>query len=339
MFIDNFNLDEKVLIIAEIGNNHEGDYDIAKDMIHLAAKSGVDAVKFQTFIPEKLVSINQRKRVQQLKKFQLSYNEIRKLQKAAKRKNLLFLSTPFDIESAQFLNNIVPAFKIASGDINFYPMIETIAKTGKPIIMSTGLSETNQIAHTKRFIEKIWDSNNVHQELALLHCVTSYPTPLNDANLLSIPYLKEKFGCTIGYSDHTIGIDAAVVAVALGARIIEKHFTLDKNYSDFHDHKLSADPAEMAFLIKKITTVNEMLGNRSKDILACEKELRDIVHRSIAAKNNLNKGTAITSKDITWVRPGAGLPPGKENLLIGKKLIKDIKAGESITLDLLEDAI
>ena len=171
---------EKVLIIAEIGNNHEGSYTLAEDMIGLAAKSGADAVKFQTIIPEGLVSIQQTDRIEQLKKFQFSYDEFTKLSKVANNEEVVFLSTPFGIDSALFLNDIVPAYKIASGDNDFFPLIEVIAETGKPIIMSTGLANINEVKRSVKFIKNIWDDQNIDQELALLHCVSSYPTPLEN---------------------------------------------------------------------------------------------------------------------------------------------------------------
>ena len=176
MIINSTNTNEKVLIIAEIGNNHEGNFTLAEEMIGLAAEAGSDAVKFQTIIPERLVSVQQTERIKQLKQFQLSYDQFSKLAEVAKNEGVIFLSTPFDIDSALFLNDIVPAFKIASGDNDFFPLIEVIAKTGKPIIMSTGLMNLDEVKKSGLFIKNIWQENQIKQELALLHCVSSYPT-------------------------------------------------------------------------------------------------------------------------------------------------------------------
>nr|MBC8484924.1 N-acetylneuraminate synthase family protein [Bacteroidota bacterium] len=191
MKIDEFDLDKDILIIAEIGNNHEGSYTLAQELIGLAAEAGVDVVKFQTIIPERLVSVQQTDRIKQLKRFQLSFDEFSKLSEVAKKEGVIFLSTPFDINSALFLNDIVPAFKIASGDNDFYPLIEVISKTGKPIIMSTGLMNLDEINKSVLFINNIWKENQIKQELALLHCVSSYPTLPEQANLLSIRELKK----------------------------------------------------------------------------------------------------------------------------------------------------
>lgn len=330
MKIGNSDLSKNVFIIAEIGNNHEGSYTMAEDLIGLAAQAGVDAVKFQTFIPDKLVSEREEDRIKQLKKFQLSYDQFADLKKTADKVGVMFLSTPFDIESALFLNDLVPAFKIASGDNNFFPMIGEIAKTGKPIILSAGLTSFQQISKTKEFIEHIWDSNDIKtRELAILHCVVNYPTTANKANLLFIRELG-KLGVTVGYSDHTIGINAAICAVGIGARIIEKHFTSSKEYSDFRDHKISADPDEMKLLVDSIREVSEMLGEGEKRILDVEKPLLQNVRRSIVAGSDLGKGTLIAMEHISWVRPGIGLPPGSERLILGKRLKKPVKKGDMI---------
>lgn len=330
MIIDHFDTDKKVLVIAEIGNNHEGSYELAEKMIVLAAQAGVGAVKFQTIIPDKLVSCNQNDRIRQLKKYQLSYNDFINLSKVAEQENVLFLSTPFDIESACFLDQIVPAFKVASGDNNFFPLLEKIAQFQKPIILSSGMTNLLQLKQAKIFIECIWENLNINQQLAILHCVSSYPVLPEEANLLAICDLQKELKTVIGYSDHTIGIDAAIIAVALGARIIEKHFTIDKNYSDFRDHQLSVDPEEMSLLVKKIMHTEKLMGNGTKIIQAGEKASIINARRSIVAKHHLHAGTIIKWEDITWVRPADGLAPGKESLILGKKLTKTVNIGEPI---------
>lgn len=332
MKIGKFDTDKEVLIIAEIGNNHEGSYALAEEMIGLAAKAGAGAVKFQTIVPDKLISPIQQDRIEQLEKFRLTYDEFEKLSKVAQDENIIFLSTPFDIESARFLEPIVPAFKISSGDNNFFPMIDVIIKMGKPIIFSAGLTDLEQITLTKKFIMDIWSKIGIEQEMAILHCVTSYPTPLAEANLLSIRTLQE-LGVTVGYSDHTIGIEAAVISVALGARIIEKHFTIAKDYSDFHDHQLSADPHELSELVRRTSEVNLMLGNGGKRIVECEKNTKEPIRRSIVAVSKLSQGTVLELDHLSWVRPGGGLSPGREHELLGKVLRRSLKKGEIIVLD------
>ena len=332
MKIGEYSTDESVLVIAEIGNNHEGCYSLAEEMIGLAAEAGAGAVKFQTIVPDKLVSVSQEDRIEQLKRFQLTYEEFEKLIKVAKSENIIFLSTPFDIESAWFLEPLVPAYKIGSGDNDFYPMIEVIARTGKPIIMSAGLMDLCGIRKTVDFITDIWNKSAIVQELAIMHCVTAYPTIPEEANLLAIRELHS-LNVTVGYSDHTIGIEAAVLSVALGARIIGKHFTIDKNYSSFRDHQLSSDPKEFSQLVELVKNATKLLGQREKVVQKSEMLVVDKVRRSIVSRKNLDANTIITGDDISWVRPGSGLAPGNENMVLGKKLRKRVAAGELITLN------
>jgi len=331
MQIQKFNTKEKVFIIAEIGNNHEGSFSLAEEMVGMAAESGADAVKFQTIIPEKLVSIQQSERILQLQKFQLSYDEYMKLSKVASKEGVIFLSTPFDIQSAIFLNDLVPAFKIASGDNDFYPLIEFLAETGKPIIMSTGLMQLHEIEKSVLLIKNIWQKNHNTEELALLHCVSSYPTPPENANLLAINELK-KISDIVGYSDHTSGIEAAILSVALGARIIEKHFTIDNNYSDFHDHQLSSNPTEFKKLVNQVRATEKMLGNGKKSLSDLEFKAEKSIRRSIVAIQNLPVGHKILMEDLDWVRPGDGIRPGNEKNIIGKRLNQDIQKGERILM-------
>jgi len=332
MKIGNINTKEKVFIIAEIGNNHEGNFELAKQMISQAAVAGADAVKFQTFVPKNLVSNDNEERLKQLSKFQLSYDQFAELSLIAKEKGLIFFSTPFDIETAKFLNTIQPIFKIASGDNNFYPLIDTVASFGKPMIVSTGVADLALIKKVYNKIFKIWAGKKKdYPGLALLHCVASYPVPDEQANIASIIYLKKLFPeVIIGYSDHTLGIDAAVLSVIAGARIIEKHFTVDKNYSNFRDHKLSADPKEMRLLVDQVRKAEVMLGIEEKKPQNCENEMNIAGRRSIAAARNLSIGSILAWNDLIWVRPGTGFPPGDENRIIGKKIIRELKMGQVI---------
>lgn len=324
----------KTFIIAEIGNNHEGNFQLAKKMISLAAEAGADAVKFQTFIPEYFVSSSNSDRLKRLKSFQLSQEEFIQLAKFAQECGVLFFSTPLDIDSAKFLNQLQPLFKIASGDNTFYPLIDTISNFGKPIIISTGISNTETIDRLYDRIINNWKENNQVGELALLHCVSSYPVPHEEANLSKISTLIKKYpGAIIGYSDHTIGNEASLFAVSIGAKIIEKHFTTDKNYSSFRDHQLSADPKEFKELVESIRKIEILRGNGDLTIQDCEKEIQVEVRRSIAAKRNLKKGDQVSINDFTWIRPGSGISPGNENLIIDRILVKEVKQGQLFSLD------
>lgn len=325
-------LSKDVFVIAEVGNNHEGDFELAKKLVALAAQAGADAVKFQTIVPDRLVSAKETARIEQLKKFQFSYDQFAELKRVADQEDIMFLSTPFDIESAAFLNTIVPAFKIASGDNNFFPLIEKIASFGKPIIMSTGLADFDEISRAKDLITRTWQAVGAPtDQLALLHCVASYPAPAADANLRAITDLQ-RLGVVPGYSDHTLGINAVVGAVALGARVVEKHFTINKNHSAFRDHQLSADPADLKEMVLRIREMNQMLGGAQKVVAPSEKDNVVRMRRSIVAKHPLKAGHALALSDLDWVRPGGGVAPGKEAELTGKQLTRDVAKGEQILL-------
>lgn len=248
-----------------------------------------------------------------------------------KKKGVLFFSTPFDLASAVFLDRIQPVFKIASGDNNFFPLIKKVASFGKPVVISTGLSDGKLLEQIHDLIFLEWNKNNQNPGLAFLHCVTSYPVPDNEANLSSIKIIGRKFpDVIVGYSDHTIGIKAAVYAVAAGARIIEKHFTINKQYSDFRDHQLSADPSDMRQLINNIRELEAIMGrgDRNNDVVACEKDMHIGARRSIAAITDISMGTILKHEHLTWVRPGTGMPPGSEHNLLGRQTSRDISAGE-----------
>ena len=248
----NLNKLKKTFIIAEIGNNHEGSFNVACKLIKEAKKAGVDAVKFQTFETKNYVNKNDFERFKRLKKFQLTKEEFYKLSLLAKNNNLKFISTPFDINSAIFLNKIIDYFKISSGDNNYYQLIEKVLKFKKNTIISTGLLNFKGTINLYKFIKKLKFDNS---KIAFLHCVSSYPTEDKEANLLSISLLKKNFPFTIGYSDHTLGIHAAIAATVIGAKIIEKHFTLDNNYSKFRDHQLSLNPVNMKHLVDSIRSI------------------------------------------------------------------------------------
>ncbi|MBP1741960.1 MAG: hypothetical protein H6Q48_4253 [Deltaproteobacteria bacterium] len=335
MRIGSIDLDQEVMIVAEVGNNHEGSFALAEEMVGRAAETGVHAIKFQTIVPERLVSSSQKERIQQLKRFQLSAEQFQRLAELARRKGLLFLSTPFDLESAGVLEPLVPAFKVASGDNAFYPLLERVASTGKPILLSSGMLDLEGVRRSRDFIRRVWREKGIHQGMVLLHCVTSYPAPPHEANLGAIDQLKS-LGETVGYSDHTLGIRAAVLAAALGARVIEKHFTVDKKRSDFRDHALSADPEEMRQLVQGVQEVKTLIGSGEKEVMASERGNLDAARRSIAAAVDLSRGTRLGPEHLTWLRPGNGLAPGREQDLLGRVLRRHVPAGQTLQLDDLE---
>lgn len=336
MRIGSYDTEEKVLIVAEIGNNHEGNVSVAKELIEAAASAGVDAVKFQTYRTELYVSSCDAARFARLKSFELSFDEFQALAACASSHGVEFLSTPFDLESAAFLNSIVPAFKISSSDNTFGPLLACVAGFGKPIILSTGLAGEPELRDAVRIINDAFPGACGAGDLALLHCVAQYPVDQDSVNLNRIGSLRDVFGYTVGYSDHTLGVSAAPLAVACGARIIEKHFTLDKNQSDFRDHQLSADPREMAALVQEIRRVEILLGNDR--ILPSDKERGSLgaLRRSIVATHPIKAGSVLLLEDITWVRPGGGICPGKEKSVLGRKLLRDVSQDEKILPEMLE---
>lgn len=326
---------EQVLIIAEIGNNHEGNLEVAHQLIEQAAEAGADAVKFQTFQTSHYVSPSNSERFARLKSFELSESDFRALAEHAMAKDLLFLSTPFDLQSAAFLNTLVPGFKISSGDNTFWPLIDQIAHYQKPILLSTGLASLSEIALAKARIEAIWSAANCQQSLILLHCVSAYPVPANEAALHKVKQLKQYFpGCLIGYSDHTLGNQAALEAINLGARVIEKHFTLAHNYSDFRDHQLSATPTELKALVTAVRNL-ECLYKNQHWTQPSETSNISQMRRHIAASRDLPMGHVLQWEDITWIRPQGEFAPGQENLLLGKRLARALSAGSPITRTVL----
>jgi N,N'-diacetyllegionaminate synthase len=327
MIIGTHDLGQRVLVVAEIGNNHEGQYERAADMIRHAAAVGAGAVKFQAITPSTLVSRTQPERLRQLETICLKLSHFEKLARVAERENILFMATPFDIESVEVLSPLVPAFKIASGDNDFFPLLDAVARTTLPLIISAGLCTVQRMAQIRDYILGAWRAIHVVQEMAILHCVSAYPTPADQAHLLRIRRLQD-LGCTIGYSDHTLGIDAAVLAVALGARIIEKHFTIDKGLSGIRDHQLSADPVELSRLVVRIQQTETFLGKASDAPTECEWEGQTAFRRSIAAAEDLPAGSVILPSHLMWVRPGTGLAPGRETDCIGKVLRRSVLRGD-----------
>lgn len=322
-------LSRRTLIIAEAGNNHEGDFGRARAMVHAAADAGADAVKFQTIVPEKLVAPGETARLAQLGRFRFSYEQFAELAATAREAGILFLSTPFDLESAAALDPLVPAFKIASGDNDFLPLLERVAATGKPVLLSTGLTDLDAAARAKDAVEAVWRRMGVDPGLVLLQCTVSYPCEPDDANLRAIVDLA-RLGRPVGFSDHTVGLEAAVLSVALGAVVIEKHFTLDKNQSDFRDHKLSADPGDLAELVRRVRLAERLLGDGVKRVLPVEAGAATAVRRGAVAAADLPAGAVLTAGDLLWVRPAAGLSPAEAGTLPGRRLAVARRRGEPV---------
>lgn len=325
MRIGDFDTGERVLVIAEIGNNHEGDLGRARELVRAAASAGADAVKFQTYKTELFVSPSDEARFARLKSFELTQDAFASLAELARSLGLLFVSTPLDLESAAFLEETADAVKIASGDNTFYPLLEHVARSERPMIVSTGLIDGDEAAEVLEFVRRFRPPG---ADVALLHCVTAYPVQPEQIHLRAIPELAARLDATIGYSDHTLGLDACLAAVALGARILEKHFTIDPVPSDFRDHELSARPEQLAELVRRVREVETLLGDAAKRPQAAELDLREAVRRSIVAARDLPEGHRVASADLAWLRPGGGIAPGREDEVVGRVLRRGYSAGE-----------
>ncbi|NNM16285.1 MAG: N-acetylneuraminate synthase [Bacteroidia bacterium] len=319
-------------IIAEIGVNHNGDIKLAKQMIDEAAIAKVDAVKFQTYKTEQIVTksaqqaeyqkINTKSDQSQfelLKKLELEFEDFIELKKYSEEKGITFLSTAADIESANFLNKInVKAFKIGSGEVTNLPLIKHIAKFNKTIILSTGMSTLKEVNDALSWIKE--EGNN---DTVLLHCTSNYPCPLNEVNLNAMKTLEKEFSVPVGYSDHTEGIEVSVLAVAMGATIIEKHFTLDKNLPG-PDHKASLNYSELTQLVSQIRKTELIMGNFEKVPSEAEIRISKLVRKSLVASKDFKKGEIITMDHLATKRPFTGISPKEINEVIGKKSLKDI---------------
>ena len=328
-----------VCVIAEAGVNHNGNIEIAKKMIDVAKEAGADYVKFQTFIPEKLVSKYAEKaeyqkkntdsgesQLQMLKKLALTYMDFTDLKKYCEQVGMGFISTPFDLDSINFLNTLDMDFwKIPSGEITNLPYLEAIAKTGRKIIMSTGMSDMKEINEAVAVLEKFGS-----RDIVLLHCNTQYPTPYEDVNLNAMITITNATGKMVGYSDHTQGIEIPIAAVAMGAHVIEKHFTLDK-CMDGPDHKASLNPIELKEMVSAIRHIEKALGNGEKTITFSESVNRDVVRKSIVAKRDIKQGETLSWDNMTVKRPGNGISPMKWYDLLGTKVNKMYKEDEQIT--------
>jgi N,N'-diacetyllegionaminate synthase len=309
-------------IIAEAGINHNSDIEVAKKMVEVSAKSGADAIKFQSFTPDELFSELINPELYNLSKsWVLSKKDHKELQNHARKNKIDFFSTPCGIKSANLLKTLkVPFMKIASGEITNFDLIDYISKMQIPMIISTGMTSIPEIFKVVEIVQ----SNNC--SFTLLHCVSSYPTHFKDANLATISYLQKIFDSSIGFSDHTVGIDVSLAAVALGATIIEKHFTLNKNM-DGPDQKLSIDPNELSDLVKKTRIIEKAIGKQRTDIFKIEKQFRDNMRKSLGVSQSIPPNTILKRSMITLFRPGTGIPPSMLNNFIGRKTKKFIEKG------------
>lgn len=333
----------KVLIIAEAGVNHNGSMQIAKKLVDKAAEAGVDIIKFQTFKSEKLVSkaakqaeYQQRNigkgdegQLAMLKKLELSVESHHELIRYCKERNIRFWSTAFDMESIDFLHSLnMGLWKIPSGEITNYPYLRKIAQYHEPVILSTGMCELSDV---EAAVKVLLEFGVQKEQITILHCNTEYPTPFQDVNLKAMLEIGEKFGVKIGYSDHTKGIEVPIAAVALGATVIEKHFTLDKNMEG-PDHKASLEPDELKAMVCAIRNIEQALGSGHKTISESERKNIEIARKSIVAACPIKKGEILTEENLTVKRPGTGISPMRWNEVLGTVASRDYSEEEMIVL-------
>lgn len=331
-------MNDQVTIIAEAGVNHNGELSIARQLIDKASEAKVDYVKFQTFRADKLVSKSVEKadyqknntgdresQLKMLKKLELDISELKQLMNYAKSKNIGLLSSPFDAGSVKQLVNLgIPIIKVPSGEITNLPYLQTVGNAEVPVIISTGMAELTEV---KSALNVLIKSGTERKDITVLHCNTDYPTSFGDVNLKAMNTLKKELNIDVGYSDHTLGIEIPVAATALGAKIIEKHFTLDQTM-DGPDHKSSLEPDQLRRMVQSIRNTKLAMGDGVKKPTESELKNRDTVRKSIHYKRNLQKGHAIQSEDLIMLRPGDGISPMQLDQVIGNKLAEYVRHGQ-----------
>jgi len=329
-----------VLIIAEAGVNHNGNLDLALKMVDEAKRAGADIVKFQTAIPEKVISKyadkaeyqkkttgNEESQLEMCKRIHLKLSDYDIIKKYCEEVGIEFLSTPFDLESIDYLEKLgMRLWKIPSGEITNLPYLIKIAKTGKPVIMSTGMSDLNEVEEAVNVLKK-----GGAGEITLLHCTTEYPAPFESVNLRAMNTLREKVGTEVGYSDHTVGFEVAVAAAVLGASVIEKHFTLNHNMEG-PDHKASLEPEEFEVMVNNIRMIEKALGDGVKQPAEAEKKNIVIARKSIVAAKDIKKGEIFTEDNIIVKRPGSGISPMRWFEVLGTEAVRDFGEDELIEL-------
>jgi len=335
--------EEPCFIIAEVGSNHSRDLDLAIKLIDMASEAKANAVKFQTYSADTLYSINTPRLSEMdrlvrkeetpyslIKKIQMPREWIGELAKHCKEKDIIFMSTPFDEEAVDQLDKFVSAFKVSGYDIDNFDLLKKITETKKPIILSTG---TSYFGEVEEAVNKIY-SFNKSAELILLHCVNQYPTQFNEVNLKAMVKMKDYFNLPIGFSDHTLGMDVPIAAVALGANVIEKHITLDRNLSG-PDHSFAIENEELKKMVESIRNIEKSIGDGIKKPSESELENRRLARRSIHAKEDIKKGEIIGEEHLIMLRPALGIKPNFKDIVVGRKAKKDIKAGSVITWDII----
>lgn len=336
-------VDHPTYFIAEAGVNHNGDLELAKDLVDVAAEAGADAVKFQTYNTEELATesapkadyqqetTGEENQLEMLRRYELDRVDHEELVDYCDNRGVTFLSTPFDERSADLLADLgVPTFKIGSGELDNYPLLEHVAGLGKPMIVSTGMGTMDEVLAARDRILAVAPD----RELAFLHCTTAYPAPIDSVNLAAMQTMDEALDTPVGYSDHTTKVEIPGLAVAAGACIVEKHFTLDNDLPG-PDHGASMEPDELTRAVSLVRTARTARGDRKKAPTTVETDNRDVIRKSVHAANALESGTMIERTDLKVARPANGLPPSELENVVGSRLTSDLTAGDPITSDVL----
>ena len=321
---------EKINLIAELGINHEGDIKVAEALIEQLKGSGATAIKLQSFTPERYVSASDATRLQRLKDFSLDLDAHKHLKEKAHQSGLNFISTPLSEDWVEPLSELCDALKIASGDIDFTPTITAAARTKLPVIMSTGTAEIEEVDAAVALFKSVRNAGNLEEQLVLMHCISEYPVKIEDCNLRSIPFMRERYDLHVGWSNHVIGSLACHAAVSLGANIFEVHVTDQKDGRDFRDHALSFEPHEISVLVSELNSIKSGLGLLSKSPTSGERKNTLAFRKGLIFSRDLKSGSVIEEKDIMFARPATHFSSSKIGDVVGRTLRKDVKSGHLI---------
>jgi len=334
MYLFGKNLNTDVVLVAEIGTNHEGDRQAALRLVQLAAEAGADAVKFQSFTPSRFVSADDPERLARVTRVALDAKTHWELAAEAAKLGIAFFASAISEDVVPLLAECGSAIKIASGDLTFEPVIRAAARSGRPVLMSTGIGTTEEIDCAVEWVtDEIGDA--LPDRLILMHCVAAYPAPIEQANLRAIPFLADRYGVNVGYSNHVLGFEACLAAIALGATVVETHFTDRKEGRTFRDHAMSCDPDDLARLKAQIKAVRASLGRYGKSRMPCELPLLHAARKGVVAARDLPADHLLQVSDLMFARPADEFPASAIGSLVGRKLAKPLRSGQQVRRDML----
>lgn len=328
---------ERPLVLAEIGVNHEGDIDAALRLVAATADAGADAVKFQCYTPERFVAAADAERLERVRRFAFGADEFRRIATFAAERRIGFFASAISEDWVPFIAEVGGLLKIASGDLDFRPVIEAAARSGCPTLLSTGAGTVAEIDQAVGWFAAAAGTGALDERLMLMHCVSAYPTPPEEANLLAIPFLAERYGVAVGYSNHVPGIEAPLAAVALGAAALEVHVTDRREGRTFRDHHLSLEPHELAELVRRAPIVASMRGQMAKTVQPSEAGMVPAIRKGVVAARDLPAGHVLTTGDLAFARPGGEFAAVEADALIGRRLSAAVATGHTLPRAAVED--